>query len=109
MHVCIKNQLAVHLKLTQYCESTIHHFFKKHLLGGPRKNLIKSQKSRHATYNFKKFRNQKTKLGNKTNHKTALELLKQEGAKIITLEIALFEFLKSSKHPNFKEIQALIK
>ncbi len=45
----------------------------------------------------------------KTNYKTALELLKQEGAKIITLEIALFEFLKSSKHPNFKEVQALIK
>ena len=70
MYVCIKNHLAVHLKLTQYCESTIHHFFKKHLLGGPRKNLIKSQKSRNATYNFKKFRNQKTKLGNKTNHKS---------------------------------------
>ena len=43
------------------------------------------------------------------NHKTALELMKQYGAKIITLEIALFNFLKSSKHPNFKEIQQLIK
>ena len=43
------------------------------------------------------------------NHKTALELMKQMGAKITTLEIVLFEFLKSSKHPNFKEIQALIK
>lgn len=45
----------------------------------------------------------------KSNHKTALNLMQQEGAKIITLEIALFNFLKSSKHPNFKEIQALIK
>jgi hypothetical protein len=43
------------------------------------------------------------------NHKTALELTKQFGAKITSLEIILFEFLKSSRHPNFKEIQALIK
>jgi len=43
------------------------------------------------------------------NHKVALELMKQNGANIITLEIALFNFLKSSKHPNFKEIQQLIK
>lgn len=43
------------------------------------------------------------------NKNTALELLKQQGCKIITLEIALFEFLKSSSHPNFKEVQALIK
>lgn len=43
------------------------------------------------------------------NHNTALELMKQKGAKITTLEIVLFEWLKSSKHPNFKEIQALIK
>lgn len=43
------------------------------------------------------------------NHNCALNLINQFGGKIITLEIALFEFLKSSKHPNFKEIQALIK
>ena len=43
------------------------------------------------------------------NHETALEIMKQKGAMIITLEIALFNFLKSSKHPDFKEIQALIK
>lgn len=43
------------------------------------------------------------------NHETALEIMKQKGATIITLEIALFSFLKSSKHPNFKEIQGLIK
>lgn len=43
------------------------------------------------------------------NHKTALEVMKQYGAKVITLEIALFNFLKSSKHPNFKEVQQLIK
>lgn len=46
---------------------------------------------------------------NKLNHKTALRLMESLGAKITTLEICLFEFLKSSKHPNFKEIQALIK
>ena len=43
------------------------------------------------------------------NHKIALELMKQYGAYVITLETALFNFLKSSKHPNFKEVQQLIK
>lgn len=46
---------------------------------------------------------------NKKEYKTGLELLKQYGAKITCVEIALFELLKSAKHPNFKEIQALIK
>lgn len=46
---------------------------------------------------------------NELNYETSLELMKQLGAKIITTEIALFNFLKSSKHPNFKEIQSLIK
>lgn len=43
------------------------------------------------------------------NHETALSALKQQGAIIETLEMVLFQFLKSSKHPNFKEVQALIK
>ncbi|MBQ8458631.1 isochorismatase family protein [bacterium] len=43
------------------------------------------------------------------NHNTALEVMKQKGAYIITLEIALFNLLKSSKHMHFKEIQQLIK
>lgn len=42
-------------------------------------------------------------------YEIGLELLKQYGAKITSLEIVLFEWLKSSKHPHFKEIQALIK
>ena len=46
---------------------------------------------------------------NKSEYKTGLELLKQYGAKITCTEITLFEWLKTSKHPNFKEIQALIK
>lgn len=46
---------------------------------------------------------------NKESHDLALEIMKQKGAIILNLEIILFEFLKSSKHPNFKEIQALIK
>lgn len=45
----------------------------------------------------------------KEEHKTALNLLEKEGAKIITTEMVVFEMLKTSKHPNFKEIQALIK
>ena len=43
------------------------------------------------------------------DHNTALDALKQQGAIVETLEMMLFQFLKSSKHPNFKEIQALIK
>ena len=46
---------------------------------------------------------------NEFNYKTSLELMKQLGARITTLEMVLFEFLKSSKHENFKQIQALIK
>lgn len=46
---------------------------------------------------------------NKEEYKTGLELLKQYGAKISCVEIVLFELLKTSRHPNFKEIQALIK
>ena len=39
----------------------------------------------------------------------AIELLRQYGIKIVSVEIALFEWLKSSRHPKFKEIQTLIK
>lgn len=46
---------------------------------------------------------------NKKEYKTGLELLKQYGAKISCVEITLFEWIKSSKHPEFKQIQALIK
>ena len=46
---------------------------------------------------------------NVLNHNCALDLMKEQGAKITTLEIVLFEWLKSSKHPNFKEIQGFIK
>ncbi len=45
----------------------------------------------------------------KSDYKAALALAQSYGAKIITLEIALFNFLQSSKHQHFKEIQALIK
>ena len=43
------------------------------------------------------------------NHETGLDLMKQYGAKITSTEITLFELLKTSRHPMFKEIQALIK
>lgn len=42
-------------------------------------------------------------------HESGLEVMRYNGAKIVTLEIALFELLKTSKHPKFKEVQALIK
>lgn len=46
---------------------------------------------------------------NKKEYKTGLELLEQYGAKITCVEITLFEWLKTSRHPKFKEVQALIK
>lgn len=46
---------------------------------------------------------------NKYEFKQGIELMQANGAKITCLEIVLFEWLKSAKHPNFKEIQALIK
>ena len=43
------------------------------------------------------------------DYKTALELMRDYGAKLTCVETVLFELLETSKHPNFKEIQALIK
>ena len=43
------------------------------------------------------------------NKTSALRRLKQAGAQITTVEMVLFELLRSAKHPNFKEVQALIK
>ena len=42
-------------------------------------------------------------------YSAGLNRMKDNGAHIITTEIALFEWLKSAKHPDFKEIQSLIK
>ena len=46
---------------------------------------------------------------NEYEFNTALELIKQNKGKVACTEIILFEWLKSSRHPNFKEIQTLIK
>lgn len=43
------------------------------------------------------------------DYKTSLELMHDFGAKLTCVETVLFELLRTSKHPNFKEIQALIK
>lgn len=45
----------------------------------------------------------------KDEFKTSINLMEKEGAKIITTEMVVFEMLKTSKHPQFKEIQQLIK
>lgn len=45
----------------------------------------------------------------KEEYKTSLNLMEKEGSKIITTEMVIFEMLKSSKNPHFKELQALIK
>ena len=41
--------------------------------------------------------------------KAGINLMEKEGAKIMTTEIVVFELLKTAKHPNFKEVQLLIK
>ena len=43
------------------------------------------------------------------DYRTALELMRDYGAKLTCVETVLFELLGSSKHPNFKEVQTLIK
>ena len=45
----------------------------------------------------------------KEEHKAGIKYMQSQGVKILTLEIALFELLRTSTHPNFKEIQSLIK
>ena len=42
-------------------------------------------------------------------YSAGLSRMKDNGAHILTTEIALFEWLKGAKHPNFKEVQTLIK
>lgn len=44
-----------------------------------------------------------------TEHKAGLDRMKENGAHILTTEIAVFELLKSARHLHFKEIQNLIK
>lgn len=45
----------------------------------------------------------------KYEFKQGIEIMQQNGAKISCLEIILFEWLKTSKNPMFKQVQALIK
>ncbi len=42
-------------------------------------------------------------------YQSGLAVMKQNGAKIKTTEMVIFELLKGAKHPKFKEIQSLIK
>ena len=42
-------------------------------------------------------------------HNAGLERMKENGAHILTTEIAIFEWLKGARHINFKEVQSLIK
>ncbi len=46
---------------------------------------------------------------NKHEFKSGVDLIRQNGAKVSCSEIVLFEWLKTSKHPDFKSVQALIK
>lgn len=46
---------------------------------------------------------------NPDNKETALKRLRHLKAQIVTTEMVIFELLETSKHQNFKEVQALIK
>ena len=43
------------------------------------------------------------------NHRAGLERIRQEGGRIVTVEMVLFEWLKRSGTPEFKQISQLIK
>lgn len=43
------------------------------------------------------------------NKQLALKRLMHMGAQIVTTEMVIFELLETSKHPKFKEVQAIIK
>ena len=42
-------------------------------------------------------------------YQAGIERMKENKIHVVTAEVALFEWLKSSRHKNFKEVQALIK
>jgi len=44
-----------------------------------------------------------------SEHIAGIDRIKENGAHILTAEIAIFEWLRNAKHPKFKEIQNLIK
>ena len=44
-----------------------------------------------------------------SEHLAGIDVMKSAGVNVVTLEIALFELLETSKNPSFKQVQALIK
>lgn len=46
---------------------------------------------------------------NEFDRDVALDRLAQNGARIVTLEMVAFEWMKNSKHPHFRDVQNLIK
>ncbi|WP_203300887.1 isochorismatase family protein [Marinobacter sediminum] len=46
---------------------------------------------------------------NEFDRDVALDRLAQSGARIVTLEMVAFEWMKNSKHPHFRDVQHLIK
>jgi nicotinamidase-related amidase len=43
------------------------------------------------------------------DHSAAIERARQHGTEIVTSEMVLFEWLRDAKHPNFREVQKLLK
>ncbi|MCR5266578.1 MAG: hydrolase [Cyanobacteria bacterium RUI128] len=93
---------------------------KSYLTGLGRKNIVLTGIETHicvyqtalvlldAGYNVYVVKNATSSRKSK-DYKTALELMRDFGVRLTCVETILFELLRSSKHPNFKEIQALIK
>lgn len=46
---------------------------------------------------------------NEFDRDVALDRLAQSGARIVTVEMVAFEWMRHSKHPNFRDVQKLIK
>lgn len=43
------------------------------------------------------------------DHQTAIERMRQAGAKVVTSEMVMFEWCETSAHPNFRAISQLVK
>jgi nicotinamidase-related amidase len=43
------------------------------------------------------------------NHRVAMERIRDAGGMMVTVEMVLFEWMRTSKHPSFKDISRLVK
>ena len=43
------------------------------------------------------------------SHRAAIDRARQHGAEVVTSEMVLFEWLRDSRHPGFRQVQKLLK